>query len=104
MARSTRKFCKKRWGKIGRFNPRFLVVSLGLDTAKGDPTGTWNLRSRDFERNGERIGSLGLPLVVVQEGGYGTRVIGINARHFFLGLWAGIHGRRFLPAGNERKK
>ena len=91
---------KRALGKIGRFSPRFLVVSLGLDTAKGDPTGTWNLRSRDFERNGELIGSLGLPLLVVQEGGYSTRVIGTNAKHFFLGLWAGVHGRTFLSDVN----
>ena len=84
-------------GKIAKFSPRFLVLSLGLDTAKGDPTGSWTLTRKDFEWNGERIGSLKLPLVVVQEGGYSTRVIGINARHFFLGLWAGVHGRRFLP-------
>ena len=83
--------------KIERFAPRFLVVSLGLDTAKGDPTGSWTLSRKDFETNGEMIGSRKLPLVVIQEGGYSTRAIGINARHFFLGLWAGVHGRRFLP-------
>jgi len=26
---------------IGHFRPRYLVVCLGLDTAKGDPTGSW---------------------------------------------------------------
>ena len=92
-----REALKRALGKISRFAPRFLVVSLGLDTAKGDPTGSWTLRRKDFEANGEMIGSLKLPLVVVQEGGYSTRVIGSNARHFFLGLWAGVHGRRFLP-------
>ena len=29
--------------------------------------------------------------LVVQEGGYDTRVLGINARHFFTGLWSGTY-------------
>jgi acetoin utilization deacetylase AcuC-like enzyme/GNAT superfamily N-acetyltransferase len=75
--------------RIANFRPRFLVVALGLDTAKGDPTGTWSLSAKDFEANGRMIGSLYLPTLVLQEGGYGTRVLGINARHFFTGLWSG---------------
>lgn len=69
------------------FAPRFLVVALGLDTAKRDPTGTWQLAAADFDENGRMIGELGLPTVVVQEGGYRTRTIGINARRFFTGLF-----------------
>jgi acetoin utilization deacetylase AcuC-like enzyme len=38
------------------------------------------------------IGELGLPVLLVQEGGYRTRTLGINARHFFKGLWEG-HAR-----------
>jgi acetoin utilization deacetylase AcuC-like enzyme len=45
----------------------------------------------DFEKNGYMLGSLKLPTVVVQEGGYRTRSLGINARHFFCGLWHGLH-------------
>jgi acetoin utilization deacetylase AcuC-like enzyme/GNAT superfamily N-acetyltransferase len=74
--------------RINHFKPKFLVVALGLDTAKGDPTGTWSLSARDFEANGRMIGSLYLPTLVVQEGGYRTRVLGVNARHFLLGLWS----------------
>ena len=37
--------------RIRRFRPTFLVVSLGLDTARGDPTGTWSNRARDFEQS-----------------------------------------------------
>lgn len=78
--------------KLVRFKPRFLIVALGLDTAKGDPTGSWNLRTRDFELNGRMIGAQGLPTLVVQEGGYDNRVIGANARNFFSGLWTGAYG------------
>ncbi|HEX5419956.1 MAG TPA: histone deacetylase family protein, partial [Gammaproteobacteria bacterium] len=73
--------------RIEKFAPAFLVVSLGLDVARGDPTGSWLLGAKDFHRNGALIGALGLPTLVVQEGGYRTRTLGINARHFFEGLW-----------------
>ncbi|MFY9254012.1 MAG: GNAT family N-acetyltransferase [Fuerstiella sp.] len=68
------------------FNPEFLVIALGLDPAKGDPTGTWSLGPADFEKNGELVGAMRLPTVVIQEGGYRTRTLGINARRFFEGL------------------
>jgi hypothetical protein len=35
------------------------------------------------------LGSLNLPTLVIQESGYDTRIPGINARHFFAGLWSG---------------
>ena len=78
--------------RIRAFKPHFLVVALGLDTAKNDPTGTWSFSAADFEENGRMLGSLRLPTLIVQEGGYRTRSLGTNARHFFLGLWVGMHG------------
>jgi len=77
--------------RVTRFQPRFLIVALGLDTAKEDPTGTWSLEAKDFEAIGRMIGSLHFPTLVVQEGGYDTRVLGINAYHFFDGLWSGAY-------------
>jgi GNAT superfamily N-acetyltransferase len=73
---------------IAEFEPDFLVVAFGLDTAKGDPTGTWSLTRNDFKLNGRMIGDLGTPVLVVQEGGYRTRTLGVNARCFFEGLSA----------------
>jgi acetoin utilization deacetylase AcuC-like enzyme/GNAT superfamily N-acetyltransferase len=75
--------------RIIKFQPSFLIVALGFDTAKADPTGTWSLEASDFEINGFMIGSLRIPTIVVQEGGYRTRSLGNNARHFFQGLSAG---------------
>jgi acetoin utilization deacetylase AcuC-like enzyme/predicted N-acetyltransferase YhbS len=75
--------------RVARFRPAFLVVALGLDTARGDPTGTWSLTPADFQANGRMVGSLGLPTLVVQEGGYRIRSLGANARRFFMGLWRG---------------
>ncbi|HUG90499.1 MAG TPA: histone deacetylase family protein [Planctomycetaceae bacterium] len=76
---------------VTKFKPVFLVVALGLDSAKGDPTGTWLLLPRDFQENGRMIGGLRLPTLVVQEGGYRTRTLGTNARRFFQGLLEAIH-------------
>jgi acetoin utilization deacetylase AcuC-like enzyme len=86
-----RKVLKDTLKRIVHFKPRYLVVPLGLDTAKEDPTGSWSLEKSDFETMGKMIGELRLPTLVVQEGGYDTRVLGINARAFFTGLWTGAY-------------
>ncbi|AKF05175.1 GNAT family N-acetyltransferase [Sandaracinus amylolyticus] len=83
---------------VRAFEPSFLVVCLGLDPGRGDPTGTWSLGASDFERNGRRIGALGVPTLVVQEGGYHTRNLGVHARHFFRGLWESATGRSLARA------
>jgi GNAT superfamily N-acetyltransferase len=75
--------------RIDRHDPARLVVAFGLDTARGDPTGTWSNRAADFHRMGVLIGAAGYPTVVVQEGGYRIRTLGLNARHFFTGLVEG---------------
>jgi len=49
------------------------------------------LEARDFKVVGQMIASLHLPSLVVQEGGYDTRVLGINARNYLTGLWAGSY-------------
>lgn len=87
-----RRVLKNALEHIRAFAPAYLVVALGLDTARGDPTGTWSLRSEDFEKNGAMIGALDLPTLVVQEGGYRTSAIGRNARRFLTGLWRGRYG------------
>jgi len=80
---------RRALGLVTDFDPAFLVVGLGLDPAKGDPTGTWDLRARDFHRNGKLIGALGRHTLVVQEGGYRIRSLGVNAMAFFQGLFDG---------------
>jgi acetoin utilization deacetylase AcuC-like enzyme len=84
--------------RVAKFKPAFLVLALGLDTAKGDPTGSFKLLARDFRTNGRAIAGLGLPTLVVQEGGYRTQTLGGNARNFFTGLWDGLSNGR--PAGH----
>ncbi len=73
--------------RVEKHRAEILVVALGLDTGRRDPTGTWGLRAADFTANGRLVGCLRLPTVVVQEGGYRMRSLGVNARSFFTGLW-----------------
>jgi acetoin utilization deacetylase AcuC-like enzyme/GNAT superfamily N-acetyltransferase len=84
-----RKALARALRRIEQYRPQFLVVGLGLDPAKRDPTGTWSLTAKDFKQNGRLIGALGLPVVVIQEGGYRTQTLGKNALAFFQGLIAG---------------
>jgi acetoin utilization deacetylase AcuC-like enzyme len=77
---------------IKKFKPEYLIVALGLDTAKGDPTGTWRLDHADFTLNGRMIGKLKLPTLIIQEGGYKNRELGINARSFLKGFYDGYLG------------
>ncbi|MFO7667196.1 MAG: histone deacetylase family protein [Desulfobacterales bacterium] len=79
--------------RIRDFGATYLVVCFGLDTSKGDPTGTWSLTGRDFTAIGTEIGRLRMPSLVMQEGGYNNRSIGSNARSFFYGLLSG-HGQQ----------
>ncbi|HRT77550.1 MAG TPA: acetylpolyamine amidohydrolase, partial [Spirochaetota bacterium] len=85
------KYLRKALSYIKNFDPKFLLVALGLDTAKGDPTGTWQLKGDDFETIGTMIGRINLPVLVVQEGGYNNRYLGSNAQKFFMGLWNGMY-------------
>ncbi len=63
---------------IRRFAPAALVVSLGVDTFTADPISAFKLESRHYPLIGECIAALGLPTVLVQEGGYAVAEIGTN--------------------------
>jgi len=88
--------------RIEQFRPQFLIIALGLDTAKGDPTGTWSLKPKDFEANGRMVGEMGLPTVVIQEGGYRTQTLGKNAMAFFNGLIGG--SMKYMENSREHKQ
>jgi acetoin utilization deacetylase AcuC-like enzyme len=64
---------------IGRFGAQALVVSLGVDTFVGDPISGFALQSEDYLRMGERLAAVGLPTVLVFEGGYAVDAVGVNA-------------------------
>ena len=56
-----------------------------FDTMKGDPTGTLLLTLEAFRAMGERLAGSGLPLLVIQEGGYNVRNIRRSSVAFFSG-------------------
>ncbi len=104
-AEQYRKTLKRALKVISDYRPDYLIVALGLDPAKGDPTGTWSFVHDDFEANGSMIGKLKLPTLVVQEGGYKNQSLGINARAFFTGFhkaYNGIEGQKKLQKNGER--
>ncbi len=64
--------------KIDGFRPDLLVVSLGVDTYWNDPISDFALTEDGYVRCGSLVKSLGVPTVVVQEGGYDIEAIGRN--------------------------
>jgi acetoin utilization deacetylase AcuC-like enzyme len=62
-------------GAVESFRPSALVVSLGVDAAISDPESPLLISERGFEDAGARLGALGLPTVIVQEGGYDLSTI-----------------------------
>ena len=77
---------KKAISRIREFNPDFVVVPLGFDPARNDPTGSWLLDAADFRANGELIAGLDRPTVFIQEGGYRISSLSKNAFAFFSGV------------------
>jgi len=72
--------------RIRAFAPSVLVVALGVDTGRGDPTGSWRLETKNFLRNGALIGELDCPCLIIQEGGYRTARLGHNVTAFLQGI------------------
>ncbi|MFA9446972.1 histone deacetylase family protein [Egicoccus sp. AB-alg6-2] len=64
---------------ITAFEPTTLVVSLGLDTTAEDPIGSLALTAAAYPRIGAALAALGLPTVVLQEGGYAIDRLGPSA-------------------------
>ncbi|MDD5134368.1 MAG: GNAT family N-acetyltransferase [Phycisphaerae bacterium] len=71
---------------IEKFQPTFLVVSLGFDTMKGDPTGTFGLTAGSLRKIGGQIGQMRLPTLIVQEGGYSLKNLRAGCTAFFNGI------------------
>ena len=53
-----------------------LVLALGVDAARADPESPLEVTAGGFREAGRVLGALGLPVVVVQEGGYDLAAIG----------------------------
>ena len=65
-----------------------LVISAGFDTFERDPIGDLALHTPDYAEIGRLIAALGMPTIVLQEGGYALDALGSNA----LALLSGLSG------------
>ncbi|MEZ4267139.1 MAG: hypothetical protein R3F39_12240 [Myxococcota bacterium] len=72
--------------RIAEHKPWVLVLGLGFDLMKGDPTGDFQISPDSMSRIGAAIGSLGIPVLVVQEGGYALP----NLRRGAFGIFSGL--------------
>ena len=66
-----------------------LVVALGVDAAADDPESPLQVSAAGFRQAGAILGALGVPTVVVQEGGYDLERLGPLVRETLLGLEEG---------------
>jgi acetoin utilization deacetylase AcuC-like enzyme len=71
---------------IDRFRPDVLVVSLGVDTFWNDPISDLALTADGYTRCGRLVAELGVPTIVLQEGGYDIDAIGANVHAWLDGL------------------
>jgi acetoin utilization deacetylase AcuC-like enzyme len=66
-----------------------LVVALGVDAAAADPESPLEVSAGGFREAGRLLGALGVPTVVVQEGGYDLGSLGPLVREALLGIEEG---------------
>jgi acetoin utilization deacetylase AcuC-like enzyme len=75
--------------RIRAFGPSLLIVSLGLDTFVTDPISDLAVTTEGMGRCGALVSQLGIPTVVLQEGGYDVAALGANAQSWLVGLEGG---------------
>jgi acetoin utilization deacetylase AcuC-like enzyme len=76
------------WARDG--GARAMVVALGVDAAAGDPESPLRVTPDGFRAAGRKLGELGLPTVVVQEGGYDLALIGGLVHEALAGVEEGL--------------
>jgi acetoin utilization deacetylase AcuC-like enzyme len=72
--------------KIAAVAPDLLVISYGADTYVGDPISQFRLETADYTAMARRIAALGLPALIVMEGGYAVDALGANVAAFLKGF------------------
>jgi acetoin utilization deacetylase AcuC-like enzyme len=63
---------------VKNFEAQVLILSTGLDLFKGDPLGKFSITREGIQQIGQKIANLGLPCLVVMEGGYNNSALGEN--------------------------
>lgn len=72
---------------IDHYSPAALLVSLGFDAFKGDPSSDLCVSTDGFHQAGLRIGAWNGPIVLVQEGGYVVDKLAENLSAFLDGFF-----------------
>lgn len=72
--------------RIAAFGADVVVVALGLDAHENDPLKGLAVTTEGFSRIGAALAGLGLPLLLVQEGGYLSEALGRNLTSFLDGV------------------
>src|SRR3954452_7915324 len=76
------------WATAG--GARTLVVALGVDAATSDPESPLDVTDDGYRAAGRILGGLGLPTVLVQEGGYDLTTIGPLVAETLAGVQEGM--------------
>jgi acetoin utilization deacetylase AcuC-like enzyme len=76
----------KAVARIREFAPTALVIALGLDASESDPLQGLKVTGAGFHAMAKMIAGLGLPTVLVQEGGYLSDDLGRNLVQFLAGF------------------
>lgn len=67
---------------VRAFVPDFLIVSVGFDISMNDPYGGFRITPDELQEIGRRIATMKLPTLLVQEGGYLLKLLGVEAVSF----------------------
>ncbi len=74
-----------------------LVLSLGYDTVRGDPHGTWSFSPDIFVQIGQVLAAAEIPVCVVKEGGYALGALAQCSHAFATGLLSSARRTRAFP-------
>jgi acetoin utilization deacetylase AcuC-like enzyme len=71
---------------VNQYGPDVLLVSLGLDTYRGDPFSVFDVTTEGLLRAGALVAAVRKPTAILQEGGYPSSELGDNLVAFLAGF------------------
>jgi acetoin utilization deacetylase AcuC-like enzyme len=72
--------------RVRAHTPNLLIVSFGADTFVNDPISHFALETDDYAVIAADIAALGVPTLIVMEGGYAVDALGTNVASFLKGF------------------
>jgi acetoin utilization deacetylase AcuC-like enzyme len=76
---------------VRKFSPDALIISAGWDAHRDDPLSKLAITTDGFARIGALLGTLKMPTLIVQEGGYSLAAVKETAPRF-IAAWRGAAG------------